>query len=158
MKALSLWQPWATLVAIEAKGLETRSWSTNYRGRLAIHAAKKWTHELSDLCDQPPFLGALDAALPQLETDAVAMSPKAARLLPLGCIVATADLTDCIAITLRNAPDEPEYSFGDYRPGRFMWRLENVRRLPTPIPCRGAQGLFNVPADVLGLILDGAAA
>lgn len=38
MKAITLMQPWATLVAIGAKRLETRSWSTNYRGPLAIHA------------------------------------------------------------------------------------------------------------------------
>ena len=40
MKALSITQPWATLIAIGAKTIETRSWSTLYRGDLAIHAAK----------------------------------------------------------------------------------------------------------------------
>ena len=40
MKALTLYQPWATLVAIGAKKIETRSWSTPYRGPLAIHAGK----------------------------------------------------------------------------------------------------------------------
>ena len=40
MKALTLTQPWASLVAIGAKRIETRSWSTPYRGLLAIHAAK----------------------------------------------------------------------------------------------------------------------
>lgn len=40
MKALSLWQPWATLIAIGAKQYETRGWSTPYRGPLIIHAAK----------------------------------------------------------------------------------------------------------------------
>lgn len=40
MKALSLTQPWATLVATGAKQIETRSWSTKYRGPLYIHAAK----------------------------------------------------------------------------------------------------------------------
>lgn len=40
MKAITLTQPWATLVAIGAKRIETRSWATRYRGPLAIHAAK----------------------------------------------------------------------------------------------------------------------
>jgi hypothetical protein len=40
MKAITLHQPWATLVAIEQKKIETRSWPTSYRGPLAIHAAK----------------------------------------------------------------------------------------------------------------------
>jgi hypothetical protein len=38
MKGLTLTQPWATLVAIGAKRIETRSWPTRYRGLLAIHA------------------------------------------------------------------------------------------------------------------------
>lgn len=38
---LSLWQPWATLVALGVKSIETRSWSTKYRGPIAIHAAAR---------------------------------------------------------------------------------------------------------------------
>ena len=45
MKALSLWQPWASLVALRVKTIETRSWSTSYRGPLAIHAAKRPVRE-----------------------------------------------------------------------------------------------------------------
>lgn len=59
MKTISLWQPWASLVAIKAKRIETRSWYTSYRGPLAIHAAKvfpKWVHEL---CCEAPFSEAL---------------------------------------------------------------------------------------------------
>lgn len=41
MKGLSLWQPWATLVGVGLKRVETRSWATSYRGPLAIHAAKR---------------------------------------------------------------------------------------------------------------------
>ncbi len=47
MKAISLWQPWASAIGPhpEQKHLETRSWQTPYRGWLAIHAAKRWTKE-----------------------------------------------------------------------------------------------------------------
>lgn len=48
MKALTLWQPWASLVALGVKTIETRSWSTSYRGPLAIHAAKT-TRGIDDL-------------------------------------------------------------------------------------------------------------
>lgn len=41
MKVITLWEPWASLIAVGAKMIETRSWNTNYRGRIAIHAAKK---------------------------------------------------------------------------------------------------------------------
>ena len=45
---LSLWQPWASLIAIGAKHIETRHWKTDYRGPIAIHAAKRWTQEEID--------------------------------------------------------------------------------------------------------------
>ncbi len=45
MKAISLWQPWATLVALGIKQTETRHWATKHRGQLAIHAAKRWRPE-----------------------------------------------------------------------------------------------------------------
>jgi hypothetical protein len=41
MKALTLHQPWASLIAEGVKTIETRSWSTKYRGPLAIHAAAR---------------------------------------------------------------------------------------------------------------------
>src|SRR5580765_8422282 len=55
MKILSLHQPWASLVAIGAKRYETRSWKTDYRGPIAIHAAKKWDATLCRLCHGEPF-------------------------------------------------------------------------------------------------------
>lgn len=41
MKAVTISQPFATLVALGAKTLETRSWATKHRGDLAIHAGQK---------------------------------------------------------------------------------------------------------------------
>lgn len=124
MKALTIWQPWASLIALGAKTIETRSWSTTYRGPLAIHAAKQWTAEQQWIRD------------------------KFSDFLPdhilLGCIIATAYLTDVMPAdtpyTLRLAQFELE--FGDYSPGRFAWRLENIVPLLTPIPARGQQGLW----------------
>jgi activating signal cointegrator 1 len=60
MKALSLWQPWASLVALGIKTIETRSWETKYRGPLAIHAAKKrphnvWTDDNQNLGGSDPL-------------------------------------------------------------------------------------------------------
>ena len=40
MKAITVWQPWATLLATGQKHNETRSWKTSYRGEILIHAAK----------------------------------------------------------------------------------------------------------------------
>src|SRR5690349_22770127 len=86
MKAISLWQPWASLVSIGAKKIETRSWATAYRGPLAIHAAKKWTGELYRPCLEEPFQSAL---IRHFETP---------EHLPLGCIVAQCRLVECMRI------------------------------------------------------------
>lgn len=157
MKAITLTQPWATLVAIGAKRFETRSWQTPYRGPLAIHAGKG-LGDLSKvdfvrLCNREPFASALGYALwPGLWQPGDYVDPS---ILPRGAVIAVCDLTLCLATppeSLRSfrydygglefPPPEPERSFGDYGPGRFAWRLENVRMLPEPIPAKGALGLW----------------
>jgi hypothetical protein len=130
IKAISLWQPWATLVAIGAKHYETRHWPTGYRGPLAIHAAKRWTPEQGDLCITEPFRTALRGFHLRL---------------PLGELLAICDLAGCFTT---NYPPPgisgDEIAFGDWSPGRFAWRLENVRCLTPPIPWKGSQGFFEV--------------
>src|SRR5262245_47216191 len=88
MKAITLTQPWATLVAIGEKRIETRSWSTRYRGRIAIHAAKAFPLGAQELCYDDPFHSAICGA-------GVGDGPWA---LPRGAIVATARLVDCLPI------------------------------------------------------------
>lgn len=137
MKALSLTQPWATLVAIGAKNVETRSWYTDYRGPVAIHAAKAFPSDAARLCATEPFRSALAAAgITRSDT------------LPRGAIVALADLTQVVPVHLvpAEARIEPEQSFGDYSPGRYAFVLENVRRLAAPLACNGALSLWKMPA------------
>lgn len=134
MKAISLWQPWATLMALGLKKIETRSWPTKYRGPLAIHAALK----IVLFADVPPDIM---AALYGVKFDMT--------LLPYGGIIATVDLIDCVEITKRNQPAYPERGYGDYRLGRFMWITDNVKPFKKIIPFRGRQGLFNVPDEAL---------
>ena len=125
--AVTLWQPWASLVAQGAKHIETRSWLTSYRGPLAIHAAKRYTPDLQVMADQEPFRSALAGIDPEGY---------------LGMVVAVAELVDCRLITADNIPPEPERSFGDYRPGRFMWILRDICKLAEPVPVKGKQGLW----------------
>jgi hypothetical protein len=145
VRAISLWQPWASLIAVGAKRIETRSWATSYRGPLAIHAAKKWDREQKRIAVTEPFRSAL-ARVHDIESlpglDSVS--------LPLGKIVAVCRLVSCAAIrTDADIPGHPEALFGDYTPGRFAWHLTNVFRLDQPIPFTGAQGFFNVPDALL---------
>jgi hypothetical protein len=155
MKVLSLTQPWATLVAIGAKTIETRSWATRYRGPLAIHAAKGLPggqKALRALVMRPWFYRALIAALPpHLDTSrGVAPDTLIRYLMPLGQIIATCTLDDCFQFTRETvaAIGEPERSFGDYGLGRYGFRLGNICKLGTPIPARGALGLWNYEGEI----------
>lgn len=156
MKALTLTQPWATLVAIGAKHIETRSWRTDYRGPLAIHAAKG--KDKTGVVITTPFWQVLKA---------VDINPLD---LPLGSVVATCQLVGVFSIPAEIAqlplgladrtpyewawegPDKRHYSFkanyyerefGNYACGRFAWLLADVKQLPEPIPARGSLGLWN---------------
>ncbi|MNW41809.1 ASCH domain protein [compost metagenome] len=146
MKAITIIQPWATLIAINAKQHETRSWKTNYRGELAIHAAKKID---IDACEREPIKSILAEHGYKVDN------------LPTGAVVAIATLSDCQSsigekYQLREGvwedgyylSDEtfigyPEYELGDFTPGRFAWELSNVQQLAEPIPAKGQQGFWN---------------
>ena len=138
MKALTLTQPWATLVALSAKKIETRSWSTQYRGPMAIHAAKGFPRQARELCLQEPFRSALKKVL---------SAPDAIDELPLGKVVALCVLKYCIPITAAQARGA-ERAFGDYSAGRYAWLLTDIRKLKTPIAVRGALGLWTLDMDL----------
>lgn len=152
MKAISLTQPWADLIALGAKRIETRSWSTHFRGRLAIHASAGLSpvggkSGLREQCRVPAFAHALRMLPAEREKDVT---------LVLGGIVAVATLVDVRRIdmnlrakVLAQVTTPNEIEFGNYETGRFAWFLDGVSPLPNSIPCKGALGLWTVPADVL---------
>ena len=135
MKAITLWEPWATLVALEIKCWETRSWMTNYRGPLAIHAASRRSFHSH-------YMVAASAALvaPDLKIED----------LSFGAIVAVCELTYCIEMThnMVMEMDPNERLVGDWLEGRYAWKLENVRALDTPIEVLGKQGLWELPPSI----------
>ena len=148
MKVLTLTQPWATLVALGAKMIETRSFYVGYRGPLLIHAAKGFPLDCRELCNLMPFSGVL---VPHGYD---------ANNLPLGVILCETELVDCLkADTVANAMPsysecEHEADFGDYSSGRFAWllRCRIVRTFDPPIPAKGALGLwsFDIEAALRG--------
>lgn len=152
MKALSLWQPWASLVAWGEKTIETRPWSTNERGWIAIHATKAFPDEAIADCHREPFASALKAHGIRQPAD-----------LPRGVIIAVAHLhrvgkivhrsDGAVVVTGHDLPTTGNaLAFGNYAPGRYGWVFTNVRMLPEPIPARGLQMLWEVPADVAAMI------
>jgi hypothetical protein len=128
---LSLTQPWASAMFVPGlKRIETRSWRTNYRGKLYIHAAKGFPRYAKEFAE---------------ETDGMP-SP-----LPLGCIIGHVDLVDIKRaeelVLYRNetrvaAISETEEDWGDYAPRRFGWITENPVLLGEPIVAKGSLGLW----------------
>ncbi len=148
MPCLSLWQPWATLMAIGSKKNETRSWPTSYRGLLAIHAAKKWDRHMWDACEMPAYREVLSPIVLARPRSMGFYSEGTLRAsIPFGAILCVVRLVDCVRVSKpSDAPPigSPEYEFGDYSPGRYFFRTEMVKRFEEPIPCVGRQGMFEV--------------
>ena len=132
MKALTLTQPWATLVVEGAKEWETRSWRTSFRGPLAIHAAKGFPRWAIEICFEEPFASTL-----------LGLGYPTPGDLPTAAIIGAVWMNGCIR-TGQVSVSEPEKSFGDFGIGRYMWQLGTPYKVD-PIPYKGALGLFNVP-------------
>lgn len=154
LKCLSLWQPWAHLIYLRAKLIETRGWQTGYRGRIGIHAAKKWDRSLASICATQPFAKHFrrswwrDGDGSDLDPeDALDPFIRLPDMMVFGAVIATADLVGCDQMMAdeSNWPTGDERAFGIYAPGRFMWRLENMVPMHKPHYCRGRQQLFDVP-------------
>lgn len=134
-RAITLTQPWASLMAYGHKRIETRGRPSNYRGWVAIHAAKGFPEDCRHLCLDEPFRSRL-----------VASGFKKVEDLPVGKVVAILRFTDCVkaeSIEAANfegyAPDECD--FGDYSWGRFGILTADVHRIREPIPMRGFQSI-----------------
>jgi hypothetical protein len=139
MKVLSLLQPWATLVVISAKKIETRKWQTKHRGELLIHASGGKAGEL--LCQEEPFTRYIDSF----------------KELPFGAIIGKVTLEDIKPISQIAIPESTlntltleERAFGDYSPGRFAWLLSDPVRFTKPLPVKGSLSLweFDLPTSI----------
>lgn len=135
MRALTLHQPYASLIAIGAKRIETRSWATAYRGPIAIHAGK--SRASLDRCQDPLVRGILTEA---------GLNPDD---LPMSVVLCTATLVSCTdsetisEVLRRKGPaGDLELSLGNYEPQRFGWLLRDVEHFNPPVPAKGAQGLW----------------
>jgi len=143
MKAITLTQPMATLIAVGALQIDTRSWWTHYRGPIAIHAAARLApvggrKGLHSLCNSEPFSTVLTAYNIHFATVLNGEIP-----FPLGAIVATAELVD-IKLTeeVRESLCPQELALGDYSPGRYAWFLQKIVALDEPIPTVGGLKLW----------------
>ncbi|MEV0090206.1 ASCH domain-containing protein [Streptomyces sp. NPDC050738] len=120
VRALTLWQPWASCIAYGTKRIENRSWPTEYRGPVLIHAGQT----------VDPYAGTAPMCRPFLH-----------RPFPRGAVLAVAVLDNCHA-------DDGYCTLWSAK-GRFHWHLSNVTTLARPLPWAGARGLWTPPAGLL---------
>ena len=132
MRVLSIIEPYATLIKLGKKRIETRSFKTNYRGELYIHASstkipKEWKNnkELMSLVDGDK--------------------------LNFGYIICKCKLVDCVYMNEefleKIKKDKLEYLVGDYSLGRYAWILEDIEVLDKPIFAKGKLGIWNYDND-----------
>ncbi len=140
MKALSLRQPWASLVAHNWKHWETRSWNTSYRGILLIHAAKS-TELVSTYFRFPAFARCLMASGYATWED-----------LPFGALLGITQLKETKRVEeFRHLLGDDERAFGNYNDHRFGFHLGLFEPFVKPILFRGKLGIFDceLPEDYL---------
>lgn len=133
MKCLSVKQPWANCIIHWDKEIENRTWKTNYRGRLYIHASsviKKKSEMLVDMA----FIGS-NSKRGRPYTN-VEIYREWLKQLPLGCIIGHVDLVDIVI-----------ESDNEWFQGPYGWVLENPVKLKEPIPCKGRLGLWEYKND-----------
>ena len=128
MKVVSIIEPWASLIKENVKYIETRSWKTNYRGKIYIHASLKKVPKKDERINN----------LITLLKD---------KDFKYGHIIAEATLVDCIYMDeefiskIKN--NNQEYICGEYSIGRYAWVLEDIKELSKPIPAKGSLGIWN---------------
>ncbi len=135
IQAVSILQPWATLIFAGAKRFETRGWHTTHRGPLAIHAGRRLPREARALCRREPFAGLLRRT-GWTDPD----------LLPRGVVLGTVELVGCTRVEELDPGvlTDTERALGDFRPGRWAWEFRNPRPLAIPIAARGRLGIFTL--------------
>lgn len=144
-KVLTLWQPWATLLAYGVKQNETRPNYTTWKGTYLIHAAKSMARFQKDICQKEPFKSELEKIgithYSQLPTGAVigAFSVKWWNCIFEGL---GGKFTTCQSDDLVAELGPKEIAFGDYGKGRYVWFGENHRVLENPIPYKNGQGYY----------------
>lgn len=123
MKALTIKEPWATLIIEGYKKYEFRSWKTNYRGKILIHSGLTLEKDMKE-------------RFKEYNLD-----------YKCGYIIGEAEIVDCILVDkelnekLRNI--NPLVYARSNHVETYGWKLENIKKYNNPIPCKGKLGLWN---------------
>lgn len=139
IRALTVRQPFASLIVYGNKTLEIRSRRTNHRGQLLICAG---VNEYDGNLIDPDVPGRVVSCSRYLQ-ESRAMSPNI-EMFPVGVAIGIVELVDCRPMT----PDDARRACVEYRPGLFAWELENPL-LIEPFSVTGNVGLFNVSQSMI---------
>lgn len=124
MKAITIKQPWATLISEGIKEYEFRTWNTNYRGKILIHAGLS--------TDKKVLIDMENYNLEYLN----------------GYILAEADIEDVIIVdkAFKEYLKEKNYivykNIIDSEFNGYAFKLTNIKKI-TPIPAKGKLSLWN---------------
>lgn len=156
-RALTVLEPWAMLLASGHKLVENRTWPTEFRGPVAIHAGSSMAElyspdvaaMLDDLADIYPQLAEL-FTLPLLPGDNP-KKPKISSIYHHGCIVGTVEIFDCVAFAegddfeklCRDRGHSEWYEAAEIPPaefasGPFCFLCRDAKQFTQPPPARGA--------------------
>lgn len=138
MKVISLHQPYASLIFVDGpkrKVHETRKFPPPNKligQRIGIHAAQRlWKYPTIPLALTKPIQETFGCYVP-----------------PSGCLIGTVVIADAYKAdeTRRAAADPFDMLAGDWSDGRWLWRLEDPKRLEMPIVMTGRQGWWEIDA------------
>lgn len=155
MRGLTVKPPWSTAIAMGAKRIENRSWSTPYRGPVAVHAGKAWAFKSGEPLDDRLWeLGKSYASTRPIPTLAL-LDFNLRQCHHRGAVIAVAELVDCHVDVGCCKPSwgdeswiEPDGTVHDV----YHWRLAHVRPLNPVVPARGALGLWKPTPELLAAI------
>lgn len=128
MKVITIREPYASLIEDGIKQIETRSWKTNYRGKLLIHAGK--SKVTKSILDNEKLMALVKN-----------------KNFNYGKIICECELVDCIYMDAKFIKkimkNHQEFICGEYKIGRYAWILKNIKVLDKEILAKGKLGLWN---------------
>lgn len=122
MKALTIKEPWATLIINGYKKYEFRGWKTYYRGKILIHAGLN------------------------IEKDILQRFEEYNLEYSKGLIIGEAELVDCILVDEKLDKELRKINqnvYGNNHINMYAWKLENIKKYKKPIKVKGKLGLWN---------------
>src|SRR5260370_13920278 len=133
MRAISVLQPWASLLIRGVIRRQTRPAQTPSRGLLAIHAGSRFPPDARALCHREPCKSLLRRA-----------NHDGWSLLPCGFILGTAELVSCTRVEEFAGEANTVPDLGDYQPGSWVWEFTNPVAFRVPFAAPGRLGALRI--------------